>query len=289
MNERILKLLLKYQRIEKTDHLIYREMARKEKNPENKNILLQISDNEKEHAATWKAYTKKEVKPNHTKVFLYNLLTIIMGYTFVIKLLEKGEYTATKAYEELINHIPEAKEIIAQESAHEDTLTNMLDEERLQYVGSIVLGLNDALVELSGTIAGLTFALANTKLVALSGIITGISATLSMSASNFLAEQAEGNPKALKSSIYTGVAYLITVVLLVLPYLIFPNDMCFIALATMFVTVILIIIFFNYYISVAKSTPFLKRFLHMAGISLGVALISFLIGLLVKHFLGVDV
>ena len=289
MNERIEKLLLKYQKVEATDHLIYKKMAEKEKNKDNKQILLQISDNEREHTDTWKSYTKKEVKPNTFKVFLYNILTIIMGYTFVIKLLEKGEYSATKAYEELIDHIPEAKKIIEQESAHEDALTNMLDEERLQYVGSMVLGLNDALVELSGTLAGLTFALANTRIIALSGIITGISATLSMSASNFLAEQADGNPKALKSSVYTGAAYLATVVLLVLPYLLFSNDMYVFALGTMLITVIFIIIFFNYYISVAKSIPFLKRFLHMAGISLGVAVISFLIGLLVKQFLGVDI
>lgn len=57
----------------------------------------------------------------------------------------------------------------------------------------------------------------------------------------------------------------------------------------MLLVVILIIFFFNYYISVAKDLPFAKRFAEMAGISLGVALISFFIGLAVKAWLGIDV
>ena len=174
------------------------------------------------------------------------------------------------------------------EHVHEKELCDMLDEERLHYVGAMVLGLNDALVELTGAIAGVTFALANTRLVAMTGIITGISATLSMAASNYLAERAEGNSMALKSSAYTGAAYLVTVALLVLPYLLFPSNMYVAAFAVMIVTVLLIILFFNYYISVAKEEPFLRRFLEMAGISLSVAVISFVIGIVAKNVLGID-
>jgi uncharacterized membrane protein YdjX (TVP38/TMEM64 family) len=90
-------------------------------------------------------------------------------------------------------------------------------------VGSIVLGLNDALVELTGTLAGLTFALQRGSIVAISGIITGIAAAFSMAASDYLASKAEGDPRAKKSAIYTGAAYLVTVVLLVLPYLLLPQ------------------------------------------------------------------
>lgn len=289
LSESTRKLLLKYQQTEETDHLIYTRMVDREKDMRNKSVLKTIASEEKVHAVTWKKYTGRDVKPKRLRVFWYSLLSVIMGYTFVIKLMEKGEYATGKAYYELIEEIPEAKDIMEQEQAHEEKLAELLDEERLQYVGAMVLGLNDALVELTGTIAGLTFALANTRLIALSGIITGVSATLSMAASNYLAERADGNPNALKSSLYTGVAYLVTVVLLVLPYLLFPNHMYVWALVTMLATVILIIFFFNYYISVAKSLPFLRRFGEMALISLSVAVISFFIGLAVKHFLGIDI
>ena len=42
---------------------------------------------------------------------------------------------------------------------NESALLQLLDEEKLRYTGSIVLGLNDVLVELTGALAGLTLAL----------------------------------------------------------------------------------------------------------------------------------
>ncbi len=284
-----MNLMLKYQRDEETASVIYGHIARREKGAKNKAILSKIASDEKEHALIWQGYTGKTVRPARIKICWYIFLSYLMGYTFVIKLMEKNEYIGINDVEILKNEIPQAPTIIAQEKEHEAQLIEILDEERLQYVGAMVLGLNDALVELTGTIAGLTFALANTRLVALAGIITGISATLSMAASNYLAERADNNPNALKASVYTGIAYLVTVVLLVLPYLIFPNDMYLCALIVMLSTMIFIIFFFNYYISVAKSLPFFKRFAEMASISLGVACISFVIGLLAKHFLNIDV
>ncbi|MDL2252942.1 VIT1/CCC1 transporter family protein [Ruminococcaceae bacterium OttesenSCG-928-I18] len=289
ISEQTRTLLRRYQRTELTDHIVYSKMAAREKDPENKKILQRIALDEKEHARVFQRYTGVQVKPNWLHILWYTFLGYLMGYTFVIKLMEKGEYKAGDAYDKLAGEVPGIDTIIRQEQGHEDKLAAMLDEERLKYVGDMVLGLNDALVELTGTIAGLTFALANTRLIALSGIITGVSATLSMAASNFLAKRAEENPNALKSSLYTGVAYLITVVFLVLPYLLFPNHLYWAALITMLAVVILIILFFNYYIAVAKDENFGRRFGEMLGISLGVAVVSFVIGLLVKHFLGIDI
>ena len=288
LSQKALDILLKSQADEETDSLIYDFMSRKEKDPKNKKILEKMANDERDHAKMWKSFTKTNVKPNFKLIYWYKFLTVIMGFTFVLKLIQSDETNASSKYADIIDEVPEAEKASEDELRHEHELIRMLDEERLQYVGAMVLGLNDALVELTGTIAGLSFALMNTRIVALSGIITGISATLSMAASNYLAERAENNPNAMKSSVYTGVAYLITVALLVLPYLIFPEDMWLGALITMLATVIFIILFFNYYISVAKDLPFMKRFLEMAGISLSVAAISFVIGILVKKFLGID-
>ncbi|NLJ99624.1 MAG: rubrerythrin family protein [Clostridia bacterium] len=289
LTEQTRRLLLSYQRSEITDHVIYSRIADREKEPKNRAVLEQIAGDEVEHAATWGKYTGRKVKPRRWAVLWYGLLGWLMGYTFVIKLLENNEYAAGKKYEQLLEEIPEAAKIIEDEQRHEKELAALLDEERLHYVGAIVLGLNDALIELTGAIAGLTFALNSTRLVALSAIIIGVSATLSMASSSYLAERADGNPKALKSSIYTGAAYLVTVVLMVLPYLLYPEASYAAALGTMLVLVILIILFFNYYVSVAKDLPFARHFGEMTGITLGVALISFLIGLAVKTFLGVDI
>jgi len=110
-----------------------------------------------------------------------------------------------------------------------------------------------------------------------------------MAASNHLAERADGNPQALKASFYTGLAYLFTVIFLVAPYLIFPTTMFVPALICMIGIVVFLVFIFNYYIATVKSEPFWSKFLEMATISLSVALISFLIGLLAKIGFGIEI
>ena len=283
------KQLITYQKAEEMGAKLYAFMAHREKNQKNREILKNMSNDELSHAQMWGKYTGIYVKVPAMTLLINKIITVLLGYTFILKKLKKAEQLATKDYNMIQQEIPEAKQMAEDEHKHELELINMLDEERLQYIGSMVLGLNDALVELTGAIAGVTFALNNTKLVALTGIVTGISATLSMAASNYLAEHANGNKNAFKSSVYTGIAYLVTVLLLVLPYLLFPANMYFAAFTTMIITVILIILFFNYYISVAKDAPFLRRFSEMLIISLTVAVLSFVIGILAKKLLGLNI
>lgn len=284
-----LSIIKKMQQSELTESVIYEAIAKFAKGDENKQTLMRLAKEEHAHYEIWKKYTGIEMKPEKLKVFKYKILARILGFTFAVKLMENGEENAQEEYDQLATDVPESISIRKQEEEHEEALLGMLDEERLQYVGSMVLGLNDALVELTGSLAGFTFALQNTRLIALSGLIIGISATFSMASSEFLAARSEGREDAMKSCTYTGIAYLITVVLLIAPYLIFGNEQFILALICMMVIVVLIIAGFTYYTSVAQDQPFKSRFLEMATISISVAVISFVVGVLAKKFLGVDV
>ncbi|HBS91592.1 MAG TPA: rubrerythrin family protein [Erysipelotrichaceae bacterium] len=289
ISEKTLKLVYQLQKAEMTEYIVYQRIAKRIKDDENRSILLNIAKQEKAHADIWKSYTKKEAKPNTLVILFFDILNRIFGYTFTLKIMERGEDKANHFYQDISQEIPIATKIANEEEEHEQTLIGMLDEERLQYVGSMVLGLNDALVELTGTLAGLSFALQNTKIIALSGLVTGISATLSMASSEYLSARSDGNENALKSAFYTGIMYIVAVVLLVAPYLIAPVDQYLPALLSMLIIVIVIIFIFTYYISVAKDLPFKRRFLEMAGISISVATLSFFIGLAIKYFLNIDI
>ena len=289
ISEKALKIIEKMQQNELNESIIYKEIAKSTKDQHNKDVLNRLASEEQKHYEIWKKYTNKELKPNRVKILKYKLLAKILGFTFAVKLMENGEENAQKEYELLEKEVPESKTIRKQEEEHETALLEILDEERLKYVGSMVLGMNDALVELTGSIAGFTFALQDTKLVALSGLIIGISATLSMASSEFLSAKSEGRNDALKSCSYTGIAYLITVILLILPYLLFSTTQFVPALLTMLAIVVLIIAGFTYYISVAKDEKFTPKFLEMTLISIGVAVISFGVGILAKKFLGIEV
>ena len=283
-----MNIIKKMQQNELTESVIYEEIAKFAKGENNKATLRRLSQEEKAHYEIWKSYTGIEMKPEALKVFKYKMLARILGFTFAVKLMENGEDHAQEEYARLASEVEESVMIRAQEEEHEAALLEMLDEERLQYVGSMVLGLNDALVELTGSLAGFTFAMQNTSLIALSGLIIGISATFSMASSEFLAARSEGRTDAFKSCTYTGIAYLLTVVALVTPYLLLGNEYYMVALACMLGIVILIIAGFTYYTSVAMDQPFKSRFLEMAGISISVAVLSFVVGVLAKQFLGVD-
>jgi len=283
-----LEIIKRMQQNELTESVIYEEIARFAKGEENKQVLLRLAKEEYAHYEIWKKYTGVSMKPERAKVLKFKLLARLLGFTFAVKLMESGEENAQQAYERLAREVEESALIRQQEEEHEQALLGMLDEERLQYVGSMVLGLNDALVELTGSLAGFTFAMQNTRLIALSGLIIGISATFSMASSEFLAARSEGRSDALKSCTYTGIAYLITVILLIAPYLLLGTAQYVAALVCMLAIVILIIAGFTYYTSVAQDQPFKPRFLEMAGISVSVAVISFLVGVRSKHFLGVD-
>ena len=288
LSPKALAIIRKMQQSELTESVIYESIAKFAKGEENKQTLLRLAREEKAHYEIWKRYTGEEMKPEKGKVHRYVWLARIFGFTFAVKLMEKGEGNAQAEYELLAGEVEESVTIRQQEEEHEAALLAMLDEESLQYVGSMVLGLNDALVELTGSLAGFALAMQNNRLIALSGLIVGISATFSMASSEFLAARSEGRSDALKSCSYTGTAYLITVVLLILPYLLLGTTQYILALALMLIIVVLIIAGFTYYTSVALDQPFKSRFTEMAAISIGVAVLSFFVGILAKRFLGVD-
>jgi len=288
ISEPVREKLLAFQKSEITEHHIYKKLAETIRVPENQHILESIAADELRHYQRWRTYTQQDVAPDRWAIWKYYWISRILGFTFGVKLMERGEENAQGSYAQLREAIPEAEDIRQEEHRHETALLGLLDEERLRYTGSMVLGLNDALVELTGALAGLTLALQDTKLIALTGSITGIAAALSMGASEYLSTKAEATAKnPLRASLYTGVAYLITVLLLILPYLVLSNY--YLCLVCTLAAAIVVIALFNYYVSVAKDEPFKSRFFEMAIVSLSVAAFSFLIGFLMRAFLGIEV
>lgn len=281
--------MLQAQRAELTETMVYYRVAKFAKDEHNRAILLQIAKEEEQQAEIWHTYTKQKVSPYKWKVPLYTFLIKCFGLTFGIKLLERNAHTGVETYGAFKDDFPEAEQMYRTEREHEDKLIEILKDKPLDYLGSIVLGLNDALVELTGVLAGLTLGIQSSNMIAAVGIITGIAAAFSMAGSEYLSTKTEdsGKVKPITSAIYTGLAYIGTVIALILPYLLIEN--VFLSLLLTINIAIVIIAIFNYYVSVAKGTPFKKRFLEMVSISLGVAVISFFIGLIVNRVFNINV
>lgn len=274
-------ILVKMQRAEMTEYTVYTKLAKMDK--ENSEVLSKIAKDELMHYKKLKNLTQIDVAPSWWGVIFHLFLAKLLGITFALKLMERNEERAQGSYKEL-----EQTELLSDEEEHEKMLLKLIDEERIEYIGSMVLGLNDALVELTGALAGLTLAIQNSKIVALSGIITGLAAALSMSASDYLSRKSEGgNKKPLRSALYTGIAYLLTVLFLVFPYMVLNQPL--VSLAWTIVNAVLVILIFTFFVSVVKEENFKKNFLEMLSISMGVAAVSFLIGMVARKFFNIEV
>ncbi len=274
-----------FQKSEITEHEIYKNLAKRVRGLKSRRILSQIADDEMRHYNVWKTYTRRDVAPNRIKVWLFTVISMVFGFTFAIKLMENSEKRAHLLYSRFPGSFKEVNGIIRDEEEHEQALQMLFDEERLQYAGSVIFTLNNALVELMGVLAGLTFLLQNSRAVALTASITGIAAALSIGASSYIATASvpgRGNP--LVAALSTGFAYILTVLLLIAPYFVF-NDLVRSFGASLFVAVV-VIGFFNYYISVVRLLSFKSRFLQMVTLSATVAAFSFLAGYLIRLAFG---
>lgn len=288
LDEKTRKKLEASQRSEITEHFIYRKLAEKTKEAHNKRILEGIAQDELRHYGVWKKYTGEAIKPDRIKIFKYFWISRIFGLTFGLRLMERGEERAQAFYAQLPDIVKDAERIEKDENEHENALLAMIDEEKLKYMSSIVLGLNDALVELTGALAGFTFVFQKTGTVALAGIVTGIAASLSMGASEYLSTKAEeGSKKPGKASVYTTVAYFLAVLFLIAPYLFIQN--IYLSLGVTVLNAIILIVVFTFYISVARNMSFRKRFLEMASITLGIAALTFAIGFVVRMLFGIEI
>lgn len=287
MREETLAIVRRMQDNEATDQRVYAALAKQASLQKNSEILEKMSHDEGLHCAVWGRYTGIEAKADMFRVWLFVVLGKIFGLVFVINLMEGGEDDSAENYRKLMEELPEARSIMEDETRHEAQLAAMIHEEKLSYISSMVLGLNDALVELTGALAGFTLALNDNRMVGMAGFITGVAATLSMAASEYLSKKADTSEKhPFKAAVYTDVAYMITVAFLLLPYIVFESPL--VALGFCLFDAALIILGFTYFVSVVRKESFVRGFTEMITISFSVAGISFLIGWAARSWLNID-
>lgn len=283
-DSRALRVLTNFQKNEITEYHIYNYLASRSTG-KNAELFSRIAADELRHYGQFKKHTGTEVKPDSLKIFFYLAVISVFGVTFGIKLMEKGEGDAQAGYEGVLDDMPEAKRIIKEEVAHEHHLLHMIDEDKMKYLDSMVLAVNNALEELTGVVVGLTFALQDSKKIGFTALITGVAAIIAMTASEYLSQKSEGtkdekNP--LKAAFYTFVVYLLTVALIVGPYFIFSDYRH--ALAAAIGSVVLIIFVFSYFMAVVKEISFKKSFLEVLAITALVVAISYGVGTLIRMF-----
>lgn len=297
--ERVREIARRQAREELFDVRLYAALAKRAKDRDNRVILERLTEHERRHADFWLHLADapaRRVRPSRLKHALLMGASRFLGLAFTIRWLERGEQRAIARYSKLLEdralpaeHEDELRRIISDEQGHEHELEQRVEDERMLYLGAAVLGLNDALVELTGGLTGLSSSIADPKLIGFSALVVGLAAAMSMAASNFLSvdigeEATEIRPK--KAAAYTGFAYVLVVAILVAPFFVFSDRRT--ALLLSWTGAVLVIAAFSYYSAVMQHVSFRRRFLLMCALGLGVAVISFGVGTAIGRMLGID-
>lgn len=285
MNEETLKKIEAYQKNEITEHILYGILAKRYRGG-NSEILKKISGDELRHYNFFKKITRKELRPDHLKIFFYRFASRIFGITFTLKMMSNGEDRAEHSYEEVENSVPGIKKIVSEEARHEEALISQIEEGIIRHMGSMVLAINNSIQEITGIVVGLTFALSNAMLVGKTALISGLAATLAMVASEYLSQKADAaeDGEPLKAAAYTGIVYVVVVAAIVSPYFIFEHH--FAALAVSLGAVVVIVSVFTFFMSVVKNLTYRKALFEVSSITAGVIALSLGLGMLIKLIFG---
>ena len=91
LSPKALAIVKKMQQNELTESVIYEKIARFAKGEENKQTLLRLAREEKAHYEIWKKYSGLVMKPQKGKVLWYTFIARTLGFTFAVKLMERGQ------------------------------------------------------------------------------------------------------------------------------------------------------------------------------------------------------
>lgn len=275
------------------DYVIYAVLSERESNPEFKRILEELIGHEMEDYRFWRDLSpRKEFRVGAPIRIAYRLIRRVLGLTFTARLLERREKEMIRQYRELLDRVSDGRiragiaKILEHENLHESRLIGQVREQKIQYLSSIVLGLNDGLIELTGALVGFSFAFRRTAVVALAGAIAGIAATLSMSASAYMQARHEAGKEPLRAAAYTGAAYLAVVALLVLPFASIGS--LYPAVGAMGAIVLAIIGGASFYSAVILEQRFSSQLAQMILFTVGVAAVAFVLGQLLRSATGVS-
>jgi VIT1/CCC1 family predicted Fe2+/Mn2+ transporter len=277
---------------------LYSALAQRFPEGASRTMMNELALQEKSHVDFWLGVSGADERKIAIPKLKYRLLVLasrVLGPAFTIRWLERGEDKAIEAYRGLLDggqlspdQQSQVRKMLDEEQEHELVLERGIEDERKLYLGAAVLGLNDALVELTGGLTGLVSSIRDPRLIGFASLVVGIAASMSMAASNFLSvdigEETELKPG--KAAAYTGTAYILVVVGLVLPFFLLSNR--HLALAISWAIAIIIIAAFSFYSAVMQGRSFLRRFGVMIAFGLGVAVVSFFVGRILGAMIGIE-
>ncbi len=265
------------------EYVVYNTLARMERRADKRRVLEALAAQELEHFKFWSRFAA--VRPSMWRLRLYAFfmafLRLLFGVTFVAKLMERGEKETIARYrsvEPLLSgeDLRRLHGIIKDEERHEEALIAQIDETVVKYMGALVLGLADAIIEITGAHAGALGTTNNTTVAGVIGLIVGVGAAISMASASYLQTKHEVGKSPTVAAFVTGFGYIFAVALMSLPY--FLTHDIYMAFAASILVGILLTFILTFQAAVYAEKDFKFEFIQTVGLLLGTAVLTYLIG-----------
>lgn len=249
-------------------------------------VLKTLSATEHGHYDFWRKYVPGE-KPRLSRLKLYWVLFLrrFLGLTFATRYLDRHEAGVVVEYEGLARLIPESDRpaydaMVEDERDHEKAFALKVESSAVRYISFVVLGLADALVEISGIHAGSLGFYDRTEIAGLAGVIAGGAASLAMASAAFAQAKQGFKGSARMSATYTGVSYFVTAIILATPYFLTSNMVY--ALGSSLTLAVIILALTTWYSIVIQQKRFFKDFVEILAILFAATIVLYTFGYLVR-------
>jgi VIT1/CCC1 family predicted Fe2+/Mn2+ transporter len=277
------------------DYLVYSELAKHNKGKNHKfdEVFSQLANTEKKHYDFWKKFSVgKEPATSKWGSRFIIFISLLFGITFAIKFLEKHETKTIEKYKSVAHLIPEEDKaffagMIIEEEKHEHDFRNDIQSSYVKYISFVILGLADAIVEISGIHAGSLGIYDSTRLTGLAGIVAGAAASIAMASAAYAQAKQGFSGSASISAAFTGISYFASAVVLATPYFLTDNMIGAVFASITFAVIILAVT--NYYNSVITEKSFIRDFAEMISITFGATIVLYLLGQFIRSYFGITV
>lgn len=282
-------------RDEAKDRIIYERLADSYKgsNQRYSETFRKLAATECKHYNFWRKIARgKESHPSRFEIWAVLLLRRVFGTTFAIKFLESHETETIERYKSVAHLIPDEdkkifQEIINDEVEHEKGFRADIESSYVKYISFVILGLADAIVEISGIHAGSLGIYNSTRITGLAGVVAGAAASIAMASAAFAQAKQGFKGSASLSAIFTGISYFISAVILAGPYFLTENKID--AMATSLILGVVILLITIYYNSVISEGHFRRDFAELVAIMLAATVVLYVFGEAVRIYTGITI
>jgi VIT1/CCC1 family predicted Fe2+/Mn2+ transporter len=187
------------------DCTAYQRLGRNARTDKLRSLLVRIAEIEKRHASFWREFLRS--RTGHTplppadriRAVVLDFLQRFISPAAIVSVLEMAESKTVRDYYDFLTRAELNEEeksqlrvIIVDELEHEVVFRKQSETLGLSDVRDFVLGMNDGLVEILGTVAGLA-AVYTTRpaVVGIGGLVVGIAGAMSMGIGAFMAVRSQ--------------------------------------------------------------------------------------------------